>query len=82
MHDDELVSPIRKGAHDIALEFVFEINDIKWKAELHRDHARVVQIVERAAARRQRFAVRSDVDAPLIPELHRKSDQVVTLIFQ
>src|SRR5438067_12680022 len=61
--------------HHIALEFLFQVQNIKWKAKFFRDAPRVVNIVERAATRRQRLAVFIDTDAAaLVPQLHRKAD--------
>ena len=69
-------------AHDIALEFILQINDVKRESELDGDRPRVVQIIQRAATAGQRFAVRPNVDAALIPELHRKAYQFVPLLFE
>src|SRR5689334_2068269 len=69
--------------HDVAFEVAFEIQHVKREAEFFGDAACVVNVIEGTAARRQRIAVFVDVDAaPLIPELHRKTDEFVTLLFQ
>src|SRR5687768_621896 len=70
-----------KRLHDSTLEVAFEIQHVKRKAELLGDASRVVNVVQRTATRGKRVAVLIDVDAPaLIPELHRKADEFVTLL--
>src|SRR5438874_10654255 len=74
---------VNERLHDIALEFLFQIQNIKREAKLFRDSSRVVNVVERAATRRQRLAVFVDTDAAaLVPQLHRKADQFVALLLQ
>src|ERR1051325_4455432 len=43
--------------HDVALEFLFQVQNIERKSELFGDAPRVINIIERTAARRQRLAV-------------------------
>ena len=67
----------------IALEIPFEIQNVEREAEFFGHSASVVHVVKRAATRRQRIAVFIDVNsAPLIPQLHRKADQLMPLLLQ
>ena len=69
--------------HYVALKLTLEIEHIERKAEFFGHPARVVNVVERAATRRQRLAVFIDTDAAvLIPKLHRKAEQFVALLLQ
>jgi hypothetical protein len=68
-------------ADDPALELILEIEHIKREAQLFGDTPRVVDIIERAAARRLRLAVGRQ-SPPLVPQLHREADDVVTLVLQ
>src|ERR1041385_7565872 len=72
-----------KRLHHVALEIALEIQHVKRKSEVLGNATRVVNVVERAAARRQRIAVFVCVYAPpLIPQLHRKADEMMPLLFQ
>src|SRR5207302_9235893 len=69
--------------HYVALEFLFQIQNIERKAQLLRDATRVVNVIQRAAARRQRVAIFVHTDtAALVPQLHREADQFVPLLLQ
>src|SRR6266404_3848409 len=67
----------------VTLELAFEIENVEGKAEFLRDAPCIVNVVERATPRRQRLAIFVHADAEvLIPQLHRKADQFVALLFQ
>src|SRR4026207_1367491 len=67
----------------VALKVALQIQNVKRKAELFSNATSVVNVVERAATRGQRVAVFINIDAPpLVPELHRKANQLVSLILQ
>src|ERR1043165_2106546 len=64
----------------ITLEIAFEVQDIKREAQLFGHAPRVVHVIERTAARRQRLPVLVHTDpAPLIPQLHREPNKLVSL---
>src|SRR5690348_966714 len=67
-----------KGTHDSFLERLLKIDNIKREAEVVCDAARVVNIVERAAAMRRRASGRELGQAALIPELHGQADDRLT----
>src|SRR5688572_33254117 len=72
-----------KRCDHVTFEITFEIQYVKRKSKLFRYTTRVVHVVQRTATRRQRITVFIDVDtAPLVPQLHRETDQVVSLVFQ
>ena len=72
-----------EGADHVGLEALFLVDDVVGNAEVLGDTARIVDIIERAATRRQRLAVFIHTDAaPLVPQLHREADEFVTLLFE
>ena len=69
--------------NDRFIKLLFEIQHVKRKAERFGDAARVIHVVERAAAAGKRIAVFVNIDVTaLIPQLHRKADELVTLFFE
>src|SRR4029079_5937132 len=65
------------------LKVAFEVQDVEREIEFFGDAACIVNVVERAATRRQRVAVFVDIDpATLIPELHRETDKLVSLFLE
>jgi hypothetical protein len=67
----------------VALELALEIQDVERKAQLFRHSPRVVNVVERAAARRHRLAVGVRCQpATLVPQLHREADKLVPRLLQ
>src|SRR5437764_8726673 len=69
--------------YHIALKLALKIEHVEWKAQLFGHTPRVVHIIERATARRQRVAVLINADpAPLIPQLHREADKLMSFGLQ
>jgi hypothetical protein len=67
-----------EGLDHLALEIALKVQDVEGEAQVFRHAPRVVHVVERAAARRQRLAVLAQrKPPPLIPQLHREADQLV-----
>jgi hypothetical protein len=65
---------------NVALKLAFQVQHVKGKTELFRHPARVVHVVQRTAARGQGLAVLVHTDpAPLVPQLHGKTDEFVAL---
>src|SRR6267142_2985858 len=57
-----------KGLDYIALEVTFQVEHVEGEAKFFGDSARVVNVVERTAARRQRLAIFINAEPPsLIP---------------
>src|SRR5688572_3092950 len=68
--------------YDVTFEVTFQIQNVERKTKLFRNAACVVHVVQRTTTRRQRIAVFVDVDAaPLVPQLHRETDELVPLFF-
>ena len=57
---------LHKGPHNRALEFFFEVDDVEWERQVFGDATRVVDVVQRAAARGLRLASGAE-PAALIP---------------
>src|SRR5256885_17245277 len=58
--------------HHIALKLTLKIEHVKWKAQLFSHAPRIINVIQRTTARRQRVAVLINADpTPLIPQLHR-----------
>src|SRR5487761_114976 len=66
---------IHERANHALLKRLLEIHNVKRKAKMPRDAARVVNVVERAAAmRRGPFGRGKLREAALVPELHRQAN--------
>src|SRR5580765_716837 len=69
--------------HHVALEFLLEVQDVERKTQFFRDATRIIDIIQRAATGRQRLTIFVHTDAaPLVPQLHRKTDELVALLLQ
>ncbi len=69
-----------EGAHHVALEALFMIDDVVRNADVLGHAARVVDIVERAAAAGYLLGhAFVSGEAALVPELHGQADDVVSL---
>src|SRR5688572_5391644 len=65
----------------IAFEVFLEIENVERKTEGFGNTTCVVNVVERATTRRQWIAVFIDVDvAALVPKLHRKAHELMSLV--
>ena len=70
-----------KGLDDIAVKVLLKVQNIERKAELIGHPPCVVNIVKRAAAARERVAVLINIHVPpLVPQLHRKANEVMPLL--
>ncbi len=69
--------------HHVALKLSLEVQHIEREAEFFGHAARIVNVIERTATRRQRLTILVHTDAAvLIPQLHREADQFMALLFQ
>ena len=65
------------------LKFTLQIQYIEWKTQTLGDTACIVNIVERTAPARQWVTVFIHTDpSALVPQLHRKADQLVPLLLE
>src|SRR5688572_13924820 len=67
--------------HHIAFKVVLEVQHVEREAQLLGDSTCIVNVIERTTSGRQRVTIFIDTDSPpLVPQLHRKTDQFVALL--
>ncbi len=72
-----------KRLDHVAFEVFLKIQNIEWKSEALGDSPCIINIIKRAATRRQRVTVLIDTyPTPLIPQLHGKADEIMPLLLE